>query len=338
MKITTTDKLPDINVAGLNRILQIKPDVSDDTHRQIHEARKDEHITYLKTEQQVPLKDYPKYEEPHVDDKSTFLHPAIKSKQELIDWVMTMMGYPLVTIELRQNHYDSAIQNALMLYTKYATFPRKYVLKSSRQYVPGVGIDLSKENATQVTDLQYGVDFSGWSVVLPWMINRTSTGNYGSGNLAGSFVTYHNYIEFRKMAQRVLATQPDWQFNRAAKRLVIIPEPKYCGNFPPPYHSELWPYPELGRIPDPRWGTPMVIEIEVEPPLDEMYCNEHVKRLTLAYCKIMLGQIRGKYDGITLPGGGNVSKDIGAEGKEELDKIMENLRAETAFGQEIFFA
>ena len=33
----------------------------------------------------------------------------------------------------------------------------------------------------------------------------------------------------------------------------------------------------------------MVIEIEVEPPLDELYCNEHVKKMTLAFCKIMLG-------------------------------------------------
>ena len=82
----------------------------------------------------------------------------------------------------------------------------------------------------------------------------------------------------------------------------------------------------------------MVIEAEIEPPLEELYCNEHVKRMTLAYCKIMLGQIRGKFDGIGLPGGGNVSKEIGAEGKEELDKIVENLRAETSFGQEIFFA
>ena len=206
MKITTTDKLPDLNIAGLNRILQIKPDVSDETHRAIHEARQGEHVTPLHVEQETPLKDYPKYEEAKVDSKSTFLHPAIKSKRELIDWVLTMLGYPLVTVELRQNHFDAAIQNALMLYTKYATFPRKYVLKSSRQYVPGVGIDLSRENATQVTDLQYGLDFSGWGVVLPWMINRTSTGHYGSGNLVGSFVTYHNFIEFKKMAQRVLAT------------------------------------------------------------------------------------------------------------------------------------
>lgn len=152
------------------------------------------------------MKDYPKYEEAKVNPNSTFLHPAIRSKQQLIDWVMTMMGYPLVTIELRQNHYDAAIQNALNMYTKYATFPRKWILKSSKDYVSGVGIDLTKENAVQVTDLQYGVDFSGWGVVLPWMINRTSTGHYGSGNLAGSFVTYHNFVEFKKMAQRVLAT------------------------------------------------------------------------------------------------------------------------------------
>lgn len=99
------------------------------------------------------MKDYPKYEEVHVDDTSTFLHPTMKSKQELIDWVLSMLGYPLVTVELRENHFDTAIQNALMLYTKYASFPRKYMLKSSRQYVPGVGIDLSKENVTQVTDL-----------------------------------------------------------------------------------------------------------------------------------------------------------------------------------------
>lgn len=146
MRITTTDKLPDINVVGLNKILQIKPDVSDETHEAIHDAREEEHATYLHPEQNTELKDYPKYEEVDVQSKSTFLHPAIKAKRELIDWVLTMLGYPLITVELRENHFDAAIQNALYTYTKYANFPHKYMLKSSRQYVPGVGIDLSKEN------------------------------------------------------------------------------------------------------------------------------------------------------------------------------------------------
>ena len=171
------------------------------------------------------------------------------------------------------------------------------------------------------------------------MINRTSTGNYGSGNLAGSFVTFHNFVEFKKMAQRVLSTQPDWHYDRVSKRLILIPEPRNCKPpDQPPYHSELWPHPDMGRRPNPRWGIPMVLEVECEPPISELLGNEHVKRLTLAFCKQMLGTIRSKFDGITLPGGGSVSKDIGQEGKEELDKILENLRAETAFGQEFFFA
>ena len=146
MKITTTDKLPDLNIAGLNKILQIKPDVSDETLKAKREAREGEHVTYLHPEQNTELKDYPKYEEAKVDHKSTFLHPAIKGKRDLIDWVLTMLGYPLVTVELRENHFDAAIQNALYTYTKYANFPHKYMLKSSRQYVPKLGIDLSKEN------------------------------------------------------------------------------------------------------------------------------------------------------------------------------------------------
>lgn len=120
--------------------------MTSDTKEKQHDARKDEHITYLNKEQNTSLRDYPKYEDVKVDHASTFLHPAIKSKRELIDWVMTMLGYPLVTVELRENHFDAAIQNALYIFTKYSNFPHKYMLKSSRDYVPGVGIDLSREN------------------------------------------------------------------------------------------------------------------------------------------------------------------------------------------------
>lgn len=74
------------------------------------------------------------------------------------------------------------------------------MLKSSKDYEPGVGIDLSRENVVQVYDVQYGADFSNWGVIMPWMINRSSNNLMGSGNLSGSFITYHNFVEFRKMA------------------------------------------------------------------------------------------------------------------------------------------
>lgn len=109
MKITTTDKLPDLNIVGLNKILQIKPDVHNPTLDKQDEARKDEHVTYLHHEQNTPLKNYPKYEEANVQPDATFLHPAIKSKHELKDWVLNMLGYPQVTVELTESQFDTAI-------------------------------------------------------------------------------------------------------------------------------------------------------------------------------------------------------------------------------------
>ena len=183
------------------------------------------------------------------------------------------------------------------------------------------------------------MDFSNWGTMLPWMINRTSSGHYGSGNLAGSFITFHNYVEFKKMAARLMSSEPDWQYNRVAKRLVLIPEPRrhHMQDCTPPYHSEINPHGHLTH-PDFRNGIPMILEVECEPPVWELYQEEHVKRLTLAYAKIILGNVRGKYDGITLPGGGSITKDIGAEGKEELNQIMENLRKECAGMPEVYFA
>lgn len=340
MRIQTTDKLPEIDVAGINRVLQIHPDVHQPTQEAIDQARAEEQATPLRAEQSMELRNFPRYEEAHVQADATFMHPALRSKRELVDWVLTMLGYPLVGVELRQNHFDAAINNALLMYTKYATFPKRYLLKSTRDYVPGVGIDLSRENVCQVYEVNLGVDFSNWGTVLPWMVNRTQTGYHGSGNLAGSFITYHNFTEFKSMARRLLSSEPDWQFNQVSKRLVLIPEPPLCPrefDAKPPYHSELWPNPDLGHTERLR-EMPMVLEVECEPPLEELYCTEHVRRLTLAYCKIILGQIRGKYDGISLPGGGSVSKEIGAEGKEELAKLQETMRSEVSMGQEVFFA
>ena len=99
------------------------------------------------------------------------------------------------------------------------------------------------------------------------MINRTSSGHYGSGNLAGSFITFHNYVEFKKMAARLMSSEPDWQYNRVAKRLVLIPEPQNM-------HSGIY---------HPHCNIPICMECEIEPPVWELYSEEHVTRLTLAY-------------------------------------------------------
>jgi len=113
------------------------------------------------------------------------------------------------------------------------------------------------------------------------------------------------------MINRLTGSCPSYRYFKHTKILKITPEP----------------HPRPGRK-----DNIILITCEVEPPPEELYGNEYVKRLFLALLKIQLGIVRKKFGSVQLPGGGNVDMDIGAEGKEEFDKAMEELRSSEAFG------
>ena len=81
-------------------------------------------------------------------------------------------------------------------------------------------------------------------------------------------------------------------------------------------------------MPEPPKNTPnnwILLTCQVLPPLEELYGNEYLRRICLAEAKILLGTIRKKFSNVQLIGGGNLDTSIGDEGKEELNKIMEEI-------------
>lgn len=262
-----------------------------------------------------------------VTSESTFLNPAIKSKTEIKDWVYAMLGYPLVNVELTDAQFDVCIQNALQLYTKYAYFDDKYLMVDANNYEKNKGIDLSQWNVTTVKDMvttrdaMYGIGSSDFFFGWPAMLN----GQYGGGpffgstygnylNWSGGFVTYHNFIEFTELARRMTGSNPDFRYERNTKRLLIFPEP-------------------YKRFKHHNW---ILLTVEVEPQIEELLGNEYVKRIVLAYAKILLGTIRKKFSSVQLVGGGQIDTSIGDEGKEELNQIIENIRQDEAKGNFFF--
>ena len=266
---------------------------------------------------QSPKQISPLHDEINVSSESTFINQQIKSKQECFDWILSMLGYPLVTAELTEVHLNTALSNAIQLYTEYAYFPDQYILEYLSNYEPGKGINLSKYNVAGVTEISVGTNslmFYDW----PFMMNRA--GYQGSGTLAGSFITFHNMVEFREMVTRLCALEYDFNYSRFTKYLTLFPDPTK----------------KILGAGDGR-GIPMVMTVQVEPPLWELYGDRFVRAIALANAKIILGQIRSKFQGITLPGGGNISADILSEGKEELEKLEEKLKSDRAKGQSWFF-
>lgn len=274
-----------------------------------------------------------------VKAESTYLNPSIDSKQKLMDWTLTMLGAPLVTVELDKTQFDAIIGDAVELYTKFASFEEKYLLLDLKDYEPGKGFDTSKYRITSVRDMAttrdtlYGVamsdPFFGFNAWLNggngagWGFAGGILGGAGIGNVngfgwnwGGGFVSYQCAQEFLQTAHKLTGMNPDFQFDHLHQRLFIYPEPR------------------KGKYRFRRW---ILITCEVEPTFEELCGNNFLKRIVLAKAKILLGTIRSKFQNVQLVGGGNVDTSIKEEGQAELDKVLEELRSSETYGNLWFF-
>ena len=161
-----------------------------------------------------------------VTDKSTFLNPSIDSKKKLMDWTLTMLGAPLVTVELNETQFDAIIGDAVELYTKFAWFGEKYLLLDLNNYEPGKGFDTSKYRITSIRDMSttrdtlYGVamsdPFFGFNAWINggngagWGFAGGILGGSGIGNVngfgwnwGGGFVSYQCAQEFLQVQKHL---------------------------------------------------------------------------------------------------------------------------------------
>lgn len=138
----------------------------------------------------------------------------------------------------------------------------------------------------------------------------------GSQSYVGTWTTYHNIHEWFDVTKRMMGSNPDWQYDKSTKILKIMPEPT-C---------------------DPRRDNFILLTCNQEPPIEDYYGNEYVRRLVLAEAKILLGTIRKKFSSVQLIGGGTIDTSIGDEGKEEKQAAMEDLIKSESRGQCCYIA
>lgn len=238
---------------------------------------------------------------------------------------MTRLGYPLVTVELTDSQLNTCIADAIAIYSKYAYTPEKYLIVNTKFYKPGVGIDLKDFNIMSVKDISFQRDnlfgmhgsdmfygpyaFFGQGVGAPVF-------GLGSQSYVGTWTTYHNIHEWFDVTKRMMGSNPDWQYDRITKILKIMPEP---GN-------------------GVTGNQFVLLTCNQEPPIEDYYGNEYVRRLVLAEAKILLGTIRKKFSSVQLIGGGTIDTSIGDEGKEEKQAAMEDLIKSESRGQCCYIA
>jgi hypothetical protein len=157
-----------------------------------------------------------------IQAESTFIDPAVKTKKQLIDYILVSLGYPLLTIELEEQQLNLCIQFALETYTKYASMgPNKYLCEDLNNYEPGKGLNLRKYNIISVKEIStirdnalnmgLGGDlfFSPYAYLQSSNIFPMNTRN-GMMPSAGSFVTYQAVREFMDLAHKMCGSMPDY--------------------------------------------------------------------------------------------------------------------------------
>lgn len=253
----------------------------------------------------------------------TFNNRIVTSKQALIDYILTMLGHPLVTVELTPSQFDVCISNAMHTYTKFATFADKYLCIEFSEYDEQAGLNVKSFNISQVKDINFvppthlGMTTSELTFGMSGAISQQATWRHFS------FVSYQAFHEYKALAERMLFPKPDWTYNNITGKLLLYPSPYKLlhGNYR--YSAGM----------NSRYKMPAVLTVECEPDLEELYSNECIRTLTFGYAKIILGTVRSKFTDVSLPGGGQISgDDMRREGQDMINAGIEMVRTNESFG------
>ncbi len=228
-----------------------------------------------------------------------------------------MMGYPLVRIELHDLNYQTAINNATEIYSKYVIQETEYIALNLSGYVQNVGITLP-DRVQSVFSMSDQTNVMGSVNTLFSFSNQML--NAGSwpvaADLVGSSMSLvqlevaKSYVE---LLQRMCGGGYQFEYNYVNKNLVLIPDP----------------------IAEKVQGW-IVVGANTIRNDEFLFGEDWCKRYALSQCKIMCGRVRKKIVISNLMGGGVVDTSVLEEGLAEQEKLLEELKAEYPPGVSFF--
>jgi len=268
---------------------------------------------------------------PRYTSGSTNFNSVITSYDALAQRIRRQMGEPLVNVEIANEQIYDCIAQAMEFFTKYAGYTEEFLIFDSTKYVRGVGIDVAtlinqtpemyKSNTTSLS-AGYDYDLNSYRRVLDCFsftygettgINTLFTleqamaqqiySSYMIGNFGFDLITWEVLKGFIDTRNKVLAMTPHFRFDPKNQILRIIPEP----------------------IPEQTYLG--IVGCYLERPVKDLINERWIYRYALALSKIVVGNVRGKFSGTNLFGGGQVNyQDFMSQGIAERDALENELK------------
>ena len=302
---------------------------------------------------------------------STNLNSKIKTYKHLIKRITAQLGAPFINLEVCEDaQMVEFIDKALEWYTKYAGYTEEFLIFNSTYYQePGLPVDilftitpnmrrvmatqkpypvhpptspdnnaapLYSQNSTGTVafnTLSYN-NLNGWDydlgdyrkVIGVFSFDQgESTGvntlftleqamaqqtyfSYMLGNAGFDLVTWEVMKGWLKLREKVLAQIPYIDFDNRTQLLRIIPAPRLGQTY-------------VGCVG--AW---------VEKPVADLIMERWVEAYAMALTKIAIGNVRGKYQGMQMFGGGVINyNDLLSQGLKEKDELEKEIQ--TGYGE-----
>jgi hypothetical protein len=268
---------------------------------------------------------------PRATPGSTNLNHKIESYSALAQRIRRQLGEPLVNVEISNEQIHDNIAIAMEFFTKYAGYTEEFLIFDSQKYERGKGIKVDtlinqtpETNSSFTANLSAGYDYDleSYRRVLDCFsfnygestgINTLFTleqamaqqiySSYMIGNFGFDLVSWEILKGFIDTRTKVLAMTPHFRFDPKSQILRIIPEP----------------IPEQSYL--------GIVGCYLERPIKDIINERWVFRYSMALTKITVANVRGKYTGTNLFGGGSVNYgDFMNQGTSERDALEAELK------------
>ena len=237
-------------------------------------------------------------------------------KQEIYDYVHTLLGGGMVDVELDPIHYETALGKALSKFRQRSdnSVEESYLfmptIEDQNTYVlPDNVIEVRRIFRRSIGSRSGGGD--GGTLFERFNMAYTNTYLLSSTNMGG-LATYDLFSQYQELVGRMFGSYIEFKWNTTTKELTMLQRPRTKETL------LLFAY---NYRPD-------------EQLLSDYLASQWIKDYTLATCKFMLGEARSKFAQIAGPqGGSSLNGDaLKAEAQAELEKLEMDVSQQVSGG------
>jgi len=233
-------------------------------------------------------------------------------QQEIFDYVKNNLGEGMIDVELDPKHYETALERALQRYRQRSSnaVEESYAFLELKQnqnkyILPDEIINVRQVGRRTVGSRTEGGQ--GGTLFEPFNLAYTNTYLLRAG-ATGGLATYYAFASYQELVGKMFGSFIQFHYDVATKTLTITQRPR-ADSETVVLHTDNF-RPDITLFKD-------------------IYSKPWIRDYTLAVCKVMLGEARGKFNTIAGPQGGttlngDALKNEGNSDMERLDQEINN--------------